>query len=371
MLFHNVENDNMRKVVRKIIHVDMDAFYASVEQLDDSTLKGKAIAVGSEYERGVVAAASYEARKFGVRSAMPSVVAKNKCKNLIFVKPRFFRYKEISKEIRSIFFEYTDLVEPLSLDEAFLDVTKNKKNINLASTIAKEIRTKIKKQIGLNSSAGISINKFIAKVATEINKPNGQKTIHPSHVDSFIDSLKIEKFFGVGKVTAKKMNNLGVFTGKDLRKFEQEDLLKHFGKSGKHYFEIVRSIQNNPVNPNRIRKSIGAEQTFSNDLDSESFILEKLEQIAESLEIRMKKNSNKGKTVTVKIKYSDFTQETRSKTIDTYISKKEDFFPIIEQLIFHKNMIKSVRLLGISITNLYKKDNNAVKDYNLQLKFNF
>ena len=361
----------MKKNIRKIIHVDMDAFYASVEQLDDSNLKGKAIAVGGESKRGVVAAASYEARKFGVRSAMSSVIAKNICKNLIFVKPRFHRYKEISKQIRSIFFEYTDLVEPLSLDEAFLDVTENKKNINLASTVAKEIRTKIKRKIGLNSSAGISINKFIAKVATEINKPNGQKTIHPSQVDSFIDSLEIGKFFGVGKVTAKKMNSIGVFTGKDLRRFDQVDLLKHFGKSGKHYFEIVRSIQDNPVNPNRERKSVGAEQTFSNDLDSENFILEKLKQISEDLENRMKKNSNKGKTITVKIKYDDFTQETRSKTIDRYISKKEDFFPIIEQLIFHKSIDKSVRLLGISITNLYKKDVLAIKDYNLQLKLDF
>ena len=361
----------MKKVIRKIIHVDMDAFYTSVEQLDNFNLKGKAIAVGRESERGVVAAASYEARKFGIKSAMPSVLAKKKCKNLIFVKPRFHRYKEISKKIKSIFFEYTDLVEPLSLDEAFLDVTENKKKITFASTVAKEIRMQIKRQIGLNSSAGISINKFIAKVASEINKPNGQKTIHPNHVDSFIDSLGIEKFFGIGKVTAKKMNNLGIFSGKDLRKFEKVDLLKHFGKSGIHYFEIVRSIQNNPVNPNRTRKSIGAEQTFSNDLCSESFILERLEQIAENLEDRMKKNLNRGKTITVKIKYSDFSQETRRKTMDTYISKKEEFFPIIEQLIFHKSITKAVRLLGISITNLYKNDSSSVKDYNLQLKFDF
>ena len=361
----------MGKVIRKIIHVDMDAFYASVEQLDDPSLKGKAIAVGGENERGVVAAASYEARRFGVKSAMPSVVAKHICKNLIFVKPRFQRYKEISKQIRRIFFEYTDLVEPLSLDEAFLDVTQNKKNISIASNIAKEIRTKIKRQIGLNSSAGISINKFIAKVATEINKPNGQKTIHPIHVDLFIDSLAIEKFYGVGMVTAKKMNNLGIFTGKDLRRFEKVDLLKHFGKSGKHYFEIVRSIQNNPVNPNRRRKSIGAEKTFSINLYSKNFILVKLEQIAKELETRMKKNSDKGKTITVKIKYYDFSQETRSKTIDQYFSKKEEFFPIIEQLIFHKRITKSVRLLGISITNLYQKEVLHVKDYCFQLKFDF
>ncbi len=349
----------------------MDAFYASVEQLDNSNLKGKPVAVGSESNRGVVAAASYEARKYGVKSAMPSIIAKKKCKHLIFVKPRFYRYKELSNQIRSIFFEYTDLVEPLSLDEAFLDVTKNKKNIMYANLIAREIRSKIRNQVGLNASAGISINKFIAKVATEINKPNGQKTIHPKQVDSFINALQIDKFFGVGKVTAKKMHGLGIYTGRDLRKFKKSDLMKYFGKSGIHYFEIVRSIQNNPVNPNRIRKSIGAEQTFSQDLTSESFILEKLDQISEDLENRMRRKLNKGKTVTLKIKYSDFTQETRSKTIDEYISKKEEFFPIIEELIFNRVINKPIRLLGISITNLYKKDSSGSKNYNLQLKFDF
>ena len=349
----------------------MDAFYASVEQLDNSNLKGRPIAVGSESNRGVVAAASYEARKYGVKSAMPSIIARKRCKHLIFVKPRFYRYKELSDQIRSIFYEYTDLVEPLSLDEAFLDVTENKKSISYANIIAREIRNKIKNHVGLNSSAGISINKFIAKVATEINKPNGQKTIHPKQVDAFIDSLKIDKFFGIGKVTAKKMYDLGIYTGADLRKLEKSDLVKYFGKSGDHYFKIVRSIQNNPVNPNRIRKSIGAEQTFSKDLTSESFILEKLAHISEDLENRMRKNLNKGKTVTLKIKYNDFTQETRSKTIDKYISKKEEFFPIIENLIFNKRMKKPVRLLGIAITNLDKKDGLNVNDFSLQLRFDF
>ena len=349
----------------------MDAFYASVEQLDNANLKGKPIVVGSESNRGVVAAASYEARKFGVKSAMPSIIARKRCEHLIFVKPRFYRYKELSDQIRSIFYEYTDLVEPLSLDEAFLDVTENKKSISYANIIAREIRNKIKNHVGLNSSAGISINKFLAKVATEINKPNGQKTIHPKQVDAFIDSLKIDKFFGIGKVTAKKMYDLGIYTGADLRKLEKSDLVKYFGKSGDHYFKIVRSIQNNPVNPNRIRKSIGAEQTFSKDLTSESFILEKLAHISEDLENRMRKNLNKGKTVTLKIKYNDFTQETRSKTIDKYISKKEEFFPIIENLIFNKRMKKPVRLLGIAITNLYKKDGLNINDFSLQLRFDF
>ena len=196
----------MSKIIRKIIHIDMDAFYSSVEQMDNPNIKGKPVAVGGSKERGVVAAASYEARKYGVKSAMPSILAKKKCKNLIFVKPRFKRYKEISNQIRNIFFDYTDLIEPLSLDEAFLDVTENKKNISLAANIAREIRTRINNEIGLTASAGISINKFIAKVATEVNKPDGQKTIHPSQVDEFIDALPIQKFFGVGQVTAKRMN---------------------------------------------------------------------------------------------------------------------------------------------------------------------
>ena len=349
----------------------MDAFYASVEQLDNANLKGKPIAVGSGSNRGVVAAASYEARKYGVKSAMPSIIARERCKHLIFVKPRFYRYKELSDQIRSIFYEYTDLVEPLSLDEAFLDVTENKKNISYANVIAREIRNQIKDHVGLNSSAGISINKFIAKVATEINKPNGQKTIHPKQVDAFIDSLKIDKFFGIGKVTAKKMYALGIYTGSDLRRFRKSDLVKYFGKSGDHYFKIVRSIQNNPVNPNRIRKSIGAEETFSKDLTSESFILEKLAHISEDLDNRMRKNLNKGKTVTLKIKYNDFTQETRSKTIDKYISKKEEIFPIIENLIFNKRMKKPVRLLGIAITNLYKKEGLNINELSLQLRFDF
>ena len=361
----------MEKIIRKIIHIDMDAFYASVEQLDNPDLKGRPVAVGSNNDRGVVAAASYEARKFGVNSAMPSVIAKKKCRNLIFVKPRFKRYKEISKQIRGIFFDYTDLVEPLSLDEAFLDVTNNKKNMTLATSIAKEIRQRITKETGLTASAGISINKFIAKVATEINKPNGQKTIHPYNVDAFIDSLTIYKFFGVGKVTAKKMNKLGIFTGADLKRFDREILKTHFGKSGEHFYKIVRSIQDNPVNPNRMRKSIGAEKTFSQDIKSESFILHNLSDIADELERRMIKSGNKGKSITIKLKFSDFTQQTRTKTINNYISKKEEFFPIIKELLYQKEITKSVRLLGISISNLYIDKLLSKKKYSVQLKFDF
>ena len=349
----------------------MDAFYSSVEQMDNPNIKGKPVAVGGSKERGVVAAASYEARKYGVKSAMPSILAKKKCKNLIFVKPRFKRYKEISNQIRNIFFDYTDLIEPLSLDEAFLDVTENKKNISLAANIAREIRTRINIEIGLTASAGISINKFIAKVATEVNKPDGQKTIHPSQIDEFIDALPIQKFFGVGQVTAKRMNELGIFNGADLKKFDVDNLKNHFGKSGEHFYKIVRSIQDNPVNPNRIRKSVGAERTFSQDIDSEGFMLDKLDGIADELENRMIQSDNKGKTVTIKLKYSDFTQQTRSKTINDYLQTKEEIFPIIEELLYQKEIEKSVRLLGISITNLYRDNLLPKENFSVQLKFDF
>ena len=254
-------------IYRKIIHVDMDAFYASVEQLDNPELRGKPVAVGGGGERGVVSAASYEARKFGVRSAQSGVIARSNCPDLIFVPPRFSRYKEISKQIRAIFFEYTDLVEPLSLDEAYLDITINKKGNPSATLIAEEIREKIYAQLGLRASAGISYNKFIAKVASDINKPNGQKTISPEEAILFLEKLDINKFYGVGKVTATKMYNLGVFTGKDLKEKSEEFLTKNFGKSGAHYYKIVRGIHNSKVNPNHITKSVAAEHTFRKNLN--------------------------------------------------------------------------------------------------------
>ena len=348
----------------------MDAFYASIEQMDNPKLRGKPIAVGGNRQRGVVAAASYEARGYGVKSAMPSILARKKCRNLIFITPRFKRYKEISAQIRNIFFDYTDLVEPLSLDEAFLDVTENKKNIHLASDIATEIRKRIKNEIGLTSSAGISTNKFIAKIATEINKPNGQKTIHPSQINDFLEKLPIEKFFGVGKITEKKMNDLGIYNGADLKKNSLDTLKSHFGKSGEHFYNIIRNTHKSEVNPNRIRKSIGAEQTFSKDINSESFILDELNNISEELESRLIISKNKGKTVTIKLKYSDFKQQTRSKTVNEYLQKKEDFFPIIRDLIYQETIIKPVRLLGISITNLYSNKKLDEKKINIQLKFN-
>lgn len=355
------------QIHRKIIHVDMDAFYASVEQMDNSELIGKPIAVGGSRERGVVAAASYEARKFGVRSAMASALAYKKCPNIIFVKPRFERYKEISNQIREIFFDYTDLVEPLALDEAFLDVTENKKGIELAADIAKEIRQRIEKEVGITASAGISINKFTAKIATDINKPNGQKTIHPSEVEQFLEKLPINKFFGVGKVTASKFNSWGIYNGHDLKQHTLAFLVTNFGKSGSHFYNIVRGTQNSEVRPNRVRKSVGAERTFNQNLTSESFMLEKLHDIADELEKRMIKSKSKGKTVTIKIKHSDFTQQTRSKTTEKLLQNKTDFFPLIEDLLYQEEIKKSVRLLGISINNL--KGEEDKKERSIQLKF--
>jgi DNA polymerase-4 len=353
---------------RKIIHVDMDAFYASVAELDNPELKGKAIAVGGSEERGVVSAASYEARKFGVKSAMSSFLAKQKCPHLIFVKSDFERYKELSSKIRAIFYEYTDLVEPLSLDEAYLDVTENKKENPSANDIAREIRARIYEETGLRASAGISINKFVAKVASDINKPNGQKTIHPEEVLQFLEELPVNKFYGVGKVTASKMYNLGIFKGKDLKKKPLEELVKSFGKSGTHYYNIVRGIHNSAVKPNRIRKSIAAERTFSKNLSSEIFMIERLDKIADELEKRMKKTNTKGKTITLKIKYSDFTQQTRSKTKTNFMQTKKEFFPVVKELLYQDKLVNSVRLLGLSFGNLNTEE---VVPFWVQLQFEF
>jgi DNA polymerase-4 len=355
--------------IRKIIHVDMDAFYASVEQMDRPELRGKPIAVGGSRERGVVAAASYEARKFGVYSAMPSVTAARRCPGLIFVAPRFDRYQEISRQIREIFHDYTDLVEPLSLDEAFLDVTENKKNNPSATLLAQEIRDRIKQEVGLNASAGISINKFMAKIASDINKPNGQKTIPPEEVISFLEKLPIEKFFGVGKVTALKMNKFGIFTGKQLKEHSLKTLTLYFGKLGKHFYDIVRGIQRSAVQPDRIRKSIAAERTFSSDLSSEDFMLEQLDRIAEELEKRLVRNNVKGKTVTVKLKFSDFTQQTRSKTLPEFVNLKSEFYPVVVELIRQETPKEAVRLLGISITKLDSEE--ETKSVSVQLTLGF
>lgn len=338
--------------IRKIIHIDMDAFYASVEQLDFPELKGKPLAVGGGEKRGVVAAASYEARKYGVRSAMSGKMARALSPELIFVRPRFERYREISSKIRELFFEYTDLVEPLSLDEAYLDVSINKKNMLSATAIARELRKRIKEETGLNASAGISINKFIAKIASDINKPNGQKTIPPEEVISFLENLDVKKFYGVGKVTRNKMYCLGIFTGADLKTKSREYLQKHFGKSGLHYYNIVRGIHHSPVRTFRLQKSLGAEHTFSENITSEIFMIEHLEHIATQVESRLERRKLAGRTVTLKIRYSDFTIHTRSRTLEDYVCKKNELLEVVKKLLYQERLKESVRLLGITVSSL-------------------
>ena len=352
---------------RKIIHIDMDAFYASVEQHDFPELKGKPLAVGGGMY-GVVAAASYEARKFGVRSAMPGKTALEKCPQLIVVKPRFQRYKEISQQIRKIFYEFTDLVEPLSLDEAYLDVTENKKNMESANDIAREIRRRIFEETGLTASAGISINKFLAKVASDYNKPNGQKTIHPTQILDFMEDMPIEKFFGIGKVTANKMHELHIFKGSDLKKKSLDDLIKLFGKSGNYYYNVVRGIHNSEVKPHRIQKSVAVEETFWENLLDEEAVFKQLKIISEELEIRLSKKEIKRKSLTLKIKYKDFTQYMRSKTQEVYFDGSLDFYETAQKLWELRPFDKPVRLLGLSLSNLNISEK---KQISVQLKIPF
>jgi DNA polymerase IV len=346
---HPTDQDSIK--IRKIIHVDMDAFYASVEQLDHPEWRGKPLVVGGNEARGVVAAASYEARRYGIHSAMPSALAAKKCPHLIFARPRFDRYREISLQIREIFFEYTDLVEPLSLDEAFLDVTENKAGLKSAILMAKQIRTKIKEKTGLNASAGVSYNKFLAKTASDLNKPNGQAVILPDEAEAFLEKLPIGKFFGIGKVTAEKMQKLGIHNGKDLKEYSLQFLTKKFGKSGLHYYNIVRGIHLSEVQPHRVRKSLSAENTFEKDLVTLREMEENLRPIFEELIRRIEKSGIKGRTVTLKLKYADFTLQTRSKTVEQY-PDPDRIWEISLELLNQEEVPKPLRLLGLGISNL-------------------
>ena len=340
---------------RKIIHVDMDAFYASVEQRDDPTIRGKPVAVGGSRKRGVVAAASYEARTFGVRSAMPSSRAFTLCPDIIFVKPNFEKYRRISLQIREIFYQYTDLVEPLSLDEAFLDVTHNKQGITSATRIAQLIRKEIWEETHLTASAGISINKFLAKVATDIHKPNGITLIPPQQVDTFLEKLPIEKFHGIGKKTSEKMKRIGIRCGKDLKDRSELELAQKFGKMGRYYFQIVRAKDDRPVKPNRERKSIGAENTFSEDLRTADDMLEKILPLIDKVIERLNQHGGRAKTVTLKIKYDDFVQTTRSRTAALGMEAVEEVREIVSELLYTPHLPeKPVRLLGVSLSNLEK-----------------
>lgn len=338
---------------RKILHIDMDAFYASIEQRDNPDYKGKPLAVGHGKKRGVVAAASYEARKYGVYSAMPSVVASRKCPHLIFAKPRFEVYRSVSQQVREIFFEYTDKVEPLSLDEAFLDVTTNKKNMRSATHIAEEIKQKIVERTGLTASAGVSYNKFLAKIASDYNKPNGIYVITPQKGEMFVERLDITDFFGVGPATARKMNELGIYNGADLKKWSEMDLAHHFGKAGLSYYQYARGLDDREVQSERIRKSLGAEQTYLDDISDLQTVELELDKIAKEVAERRKKSGFEAKTLTLKVKYADFSIVTRSITLNHYITLSEEMLRIAMDLVTRVEDIetKKVRLLGLTLKN--------------------
>jgi len=329
----------------------MDAFYASIEQRDNPEYRGKPLAVGYSGDRGVVAAASYEARKYGVRSAMASKTAKRKCPHLIFVPARFDVYRSVSKQVMDIFLEYTDMVEPLSLDEAFLDVTENHKNIPYATQIAKDIKKKIFETTGLTASAGVSYNKFLAKIASDYNKPNGLFIIKPKQAEKFVENLAIEQFFGVGKVTAHRMHQLGIKTGYDLKQKSEEQLVSVFGKAGHIYYLNARTIDEREVQPDRIRKSIGAESTFDRDIDSYDELAAELREIAEDVTNRVKKRDFQGRTVTLKVKFADFKIITRSKTFFFVVNDYENLYDIGAELLKEVDITPKVRLLGLSIKN--------------------
>ncbi len=339
---------------RKIIHIDMDAFYASIEQRDNPDYRNKPIAVGGSPEGrgGVVATASYEARRFGIRSAMSSKKAVQLCPAIIFVRPRFDVYKNVSQHIRSIFGRYTDLIEPLSLDEAFLDVTTDKQNIGSAIDIARQIKKAIKDELQLTASAGISINKFIAKIASDINKPDGMTFIGPSKIERFMESLPVEKFFGVGKVTSEKMKRMGLHTGADLKRLTESELIRHFGKSGKFYFKIVRGIDERAVQPHRESKSVGAEDTFPHDLKNPEDMHEELRKISGIVQDRLRRHNLKGRTITLKIKYHNFKTITRSLSLANLVDDFETIYSTAKKLLDATDLEeKRIRLLGISISN--------------------
>lgn len=337
---------------RKIIHIDMDAFYASVEQRDRPELRGLPVAVGHGEERGVVAAASYEARRYGVRSAMSSLKAKQLCPQLVFVPGRMEVYKEVSARIHAIFHDYTDLVEPLSLDEAFLDVTHNKPGIALAVDIAKEIKRRIREELHLVASAGVSYNKFLAKVASDHRKPDGLCTIHPDQAMDFIASLRIEAFWGVGPKTAQRLHALGIHRGKELQECTRDMLVRHFGKAGHLYYDFARGIDLRPVEAVRIRKSVGCEHTLEKDIHLQSAVIIELYHVAKELEERLARSAFSGTTLTLKIKFYDFRQITRSLTQDKELHTLKDILPIAKQLLKEVDYsIRPIRLIGLTVSN--------------------
>ncbi len=339
--------------VRKIIHIDMDAFFASVEQRDHPELQGKPVAVGGAGRRGVVASASYEARRYGVRSAMPGSKARRLCPELIFVSPRFEVYQDVSRQIRQIFLDYTALVEPLSLDEAYLDVSKDLRGIGSATLIAREILQRIQAETGLTASAGVSFNKFLAKIASGMRKPNGMTIITPAEAPAFLDNLPIEKFHGIGRATEQRMKAIGIHYGRDLKQYPAEELAQRFGKAGLHYFRMVRADDRRPVNPHRIRKSMGAERTFAEDLHTTDDMKAQLALLADKVHAHLSKHQNYGRTVTLKIKTPDFRLYTRSKSYSHDLTEATAIYEAACELLHqHLHLCKAVRLLGITVSNL-------------------
>src|SRR4051812_11902116 len=353
---------------RKIIHIDMDAFYASVEQRDNPELRGKPVAVGGSRERGVVAAASYEARKFGVRSAMPSVTAKRSCPELIFVKPRFDVYKSVSLQIRAIFAEHTPLIEPLSLDEAYLDVTENLQGIASATEIAQAIRARIKEETGLTASAGVSYNKFLAKLASDHRKPDGLFVITPKMGPDFVVDLPVGRFHGIGPATTAKMNSHGIHTGADLRAQSLEFLARHFGKSGPYYYWISRGVDERQVRADRLRKSVGAENTFMTDLTDIGEARAALAPIIEKVWRYCETSGTRARTVTLKVKYADFEQITRRRTGDAPVASQaelERFTYALLEPVFPVRL--GIRLLGVTLSSIDRDEPQEERQLTLAL----
>src|SRR5882762_11325594 len=353
---------------RKIIHIDMDAFYASVEQRDNPELRGKPVAVGGSLARGVVAAASYEARKFGVRSAMPSITAKRQCPDLIFVKPRFEAYKAVSLQIRQILAEYTPIIEPLSLDEAYLDVTENLQGIGSATEIAEKIRARIRAETELTASAGVSYNKFLAKLASDHRKPDGLFVITPAMGPEFVETLPVRKFHGVGPATAAKMGRLGIKTGLDLRAQTLAFLQQHFGKAGSYYYWVARGVDERPVRADRIRKSVGAENTFPADLFTYEAARDALREIVDKVWQYCEGSGIRGRTVTLKVKFANFQQITRSRTGQMQITTRSELEQLGNALlepIFP--VTKGVRLLGVSLSSLGAEETETEQEITLPL----
>jgi DNA polymerase-4 len=349
----SMQTEQEKPAQRKIIHIDMDAFYAAVEQRDFPEYLGKPIVVGGSPDgRGVVATASYEARQFGIHSAMSARKAIQLCPHALFVRPRFDAYKSVSKSIREIFSRYTDLIEPLSLDEAYLDVTEDKLQIGSALEIAQQIKDAIKNELHLTASAGVSNNKFIAKIASDMNKPDGLTFIGPSKIEAFMEKLPVERFFGVGKVTADRMKKMGFHNGADLKKLSEQELIRKFGKTGKFYYRIVRGIDERAVQPHRLTKSLGAEDTFEQDLEQVSEMITELEQLAEKVTERLEKSKLKGRTVTLKVKFNDFRQITRNQSFANPIGDYHAIMAAIKDLVIKADLGgKKIRLLGISLSN--------------------